>query len=66
MPKSQIITEQYREELSQLIYLSRDLSPPYIDVLFGKLYIFMTVLKLFFEYLYLSDYNNGIGGEWRS
>jgi len=43
--------------------VSRDVSPPHIYVLFGKLHIFTTVLELFFEYLYLSDYNNGVGGE---
>jgi len=44
--------------------LSRDLSPLYIDVLFGQFYIFMTVLELFIKCLYVSDYN-GIGGELR-
>jgi len=61
--KSRIITERHRGEPSQLVDVSRDPSPPCIDVMFGKLYIFATVLEVFFEYLYLSDNNNGIGGE---
>lgn len=65
MPESQNISEQHREEPSQLVNVSHDPSPPYIDVMFCKLHIFTTAFEVFFEYLYLLD-NNGIGGEWRS